>query len=185
MNASSRLSVPSPVTRAALERLVEPLRRQLSPENAALLDLLVTVAATGATASALPEPGAPTHDLGAPPGLAPLLGAKCWEELRVTVVDGHTLRIGCGRHAVRRTYRDLGLHAANSREPTRKWAMLLAICSGHGTFRWTDFGSARAVSQAVSVLRRKLQDAFGLTGDPFHEWDRGWRARFFASSEIG
>jgi hypothetical protein len=63
--------------------------------------------------------------------------------------------------------------------------MLLAICAGHGEFRWRDFGGFGAVRQAVSVLRGKLREAFGLEGDPFCEWKNGWRAKFFASSEVG
>jgi hypothetical protein len=117
-------------------------------------------------------------------GIAAEIGARAWGDLRITVVDGHTLRITCGRTSIRRTYRDLGLHAENSREPTRKWAMLLALCAGHGTFRWRDFGEFRAVSQAMSVLRGKLKRAFGLEEDPFGEYANGWKARFFASSEV-
>jgi len=116
-------------------------------------------------------------------GIAAQIGAKTFADVRVTVVDGHTVRIGCRRASIRRTFRDLGFHAENSREPTRKWAMLLAICAGHGTFHWRDFGSFRAVSQAVSVLRGKLKTAFGLEDDPFHEFANGWTAKFFASSE--
>jgi hypothetical protein len=118
-------------------------------------------------------------------GIAALVGATAWNQIRITVVDGHTVRISCGRTTVRRTYRDLGLHAENSREPTKKWTLLLAICAEHGTFRWKDFGSFHAVSQATSVLRGKLKEAFGLEEDPFHAFANGWRAKFFASAEVG
>jgi hypothetical protein len=123
----------------------------------------------------------------APRGLAAELGATSWLDLSVTVVDGHTVRIGHGKTAIRRTYRDLGFHAENTREPTQKWTLLLAICAGHGTFRWKDFGSFRAVSQAMSVLGKKLCDAFALEESPFSRGSvaRGWRAKFFASSEVG
>ena len=118
-------------------------------------------------------------------GIAQILGATCWGDLRVTVVNGHTLRIGHRKTAIRRTYRDLGLYAKSSREPTRKWKLLLAICEGHGTFRWSTLGGFGAARQAVSVLRMKLKEAFGLEEDPFYEWNGGWKVRFFASSEIG
>ena len=118
-------------------------------------------------------------------GIAHLISAATWEQIRITVVDGHTVRISCGKRAIRRTYRDLGLHAKNSREPTRKWTMLLAICAGHGTFLWRDFGPFGAVSQATSILRAALKEAFGLHEDPFHDYKNGWRSRFFATSEIG
>jgi hypothetical protein len=117
--------------------------------------------------------------------VATLVGATRWEDVRITVVDGHTLRIGCGDVVIRRTYLDLGLFAENSREPTKKWDILCALCAGHGTFRWRDFGEFGAVKQAVSVLRNKLKEAFGLDEDPFHPWNGRWQVRFFASSEIG
>ncbi len=117
-------------------------------------------------------------------GIATLLGATRWEDVSVTVVDGHTVRIACGSTVIRRTYRDLGLFAENSREPTKKWDLLCEICAAHGTFRWRDFGDFGAVKQAVSVLRNKLKEAFGLDEDPFHPWNGRWRVRFFASSEI-
>jgi hypothetical protein len=67
--------------------------------------------------------------------------------------------------------------------PRRREKRPAAETQGHGTFRWRDFGEIRAVSQAVSVLRGKLRGAFGIAGDPFYEWDGGWKARFFARSE--
>ncbi len=173
--------LPVDATRAALDRLAEPLRLRLSPEDMALLDLLVTLAANGAAGSAAAERPAPARE----PSLAALLGATSWEEIRITVVDGFTVRIGCRRRAVLRTYQDLGLYGGHTRGPTRKWELLVAICEGHGTFAWRDFGTFHAASQAVSVLRRQLRDAFGIAGDPFFGWDGGWKARFFGSSEMG
>jgi hypothetical protein len=142
--------------------------------------LRVVSAAPGSAAGPSPvrEPGE------RPAGIAALIGATSWERIRITVVDGHTVRIGCGGTAIRRTYRDLGLHAENSREPTRKWRLLLAICAAHGRYRGTR-AERRAESQAIYVLRGKLKAAFGLAEDPFGAWDDGWRAKFWASSELG
>ena len=170
--SSSRAAVHPALLAARLQRIAETLAADIGAEGAALLEILARATETSAAAP-------PRGDLAA------LLGATSFDQLRVTAVDGHTVRIGCGRRAVRRTYRDLGLHSAMTREPTKKWAILLEVCAGHGTFRWRDFGEFHAVSQAVSVLRRRLRDAFGLDDDPFHGFDNGWRARFFASSEIG
>jgi hypothetical protein len=168
--SASRVNVRPAFLGARLRRIAKILAADVGVEEAALLEILARVAEASA---AVPPRG----------DLAALLGAASFDELRVTVVDGYTVRVGCGKRAVRRTYRDLGLHSAMTREPTKKWAILLAVCAGHGTFRWRDFGELHAVSQAVSVLRRGLQDAFGLDDDPFHSFNNGWRARFFASSE--
>jgi hypothetical protein len=181
--------------RALVEALAAPLRLQLPPESGALLDALVMLATSATDPSRgdpATAPGVVRAELGVgsrspvppEPGLAAILGATDWDQLSVTVLDGHTVRVGSAKRSVRRTYRDLGLHSAKSREPTRKWDILVAICEGHGEFRWRDFGDFPRVNQAVYVLRCKLRAAFGLESDPF-EWNRGWRARFFARSELG
>jgi hypothetical protein len=85
---------------------------------------------------------------------------------------------------IRRTYGELGLYAKNSREPTKKWKTLLAICAAHGELRRGPFTGRGAMRQEVHVLRRSLKEAFGLEEDPFHDWENGWRTRFLASSEI-
>jgi hypothetical protein len=171
----TRLSGP----RDILQRFAEPLRSRLPPEEARVLDALVALAADAGTTRHAHAPPAES------PTLAPLLGATSWGDLRISLIDGHTVRVGCGKRAVRRTFADLGLSGRASREPTRKWEMLVAVCGGHGTFDWRAFGDFHAASQAMSVLRAKLRGAFGLGGDPFHDWDGRWRARFLASSEIG
>lgn len=132
-------------------------------------------------------PKEPAPAVARPGKLAAALGASSFTEIRITVVDGHTLRIGCGKKAVRRTYVDLGLHAGNTREPTKLWAILLAVCEGHGEFRWRQFGPMGTVSTSMTRLRAKLCAAFGLDEDPFfeHHAVKGWKAKFFASSEIG
>ncbi len=79
---------------------------------------------------------------------------------------------------------DLGF-ATRKRVPSAEWKTFLAVCAGHGRFRWKDWGDFNAVKQRVLVMRRKLQRAFGLEDDPFHKFRvvDGWRAKFFASSE--
>jgi hypothetical protein len=63
---------------------------------------------------------------------------------------------------------------------------VLAICAGHGTFRWKRFGTYKTAKNGVSIVRKLLKAAFGLDEDPFHEFTvaEGWRAKFFASSQI-
>jgi hypothetical protein len=149
--------------------------------------LRLVSAATPSTPSA-PFPPMPLLAF-APPeprseGIAALIGATHWEQIAIKVVDGHTVRIGGAKTTIRRTYRDLGLYAKSSREPTKKWNLLLAVCAAHGELRRDRSAGRGAVRQSVHVLRGKLKDAFGLAEDPFRDWDKGWRTKFFASSEI-
>jgi hypothetical protein len=118
-------------------------------------------------------------------GLAAEIGAATWRDVKITAIDGHTLRIQCGKVTIRRTYIDLGFGGAN-REPLEKWRLVMAICAGHGSFRWKQFGEFTTAKNAVSVVQRLLKKAFGLPDNPIHRYRGGlaWQAKFFASSEI-
>jgi hypothetical protein len=138
---------------------------------------------------ALAEPVGKTKKKRAPrpPGrIAEEIGATGWNEIKITVVDGHTVRIQHGKITIRRNYNDLGLGSAGRRDPTEKWKLLLLVCAGHGSFRWKTLGSYKAAKNAVYVLRVALKESFGLADDPFHRFHavNGWKAKFFASSEI-
>ena len=80
---------------------------------------------------------------------------------------------------------DLGFAGA-SRNPIDKWKYVTAICAGHGTFRWRQFGSYKTAKNAVAVVQKLLKTAFGLSDNPIHRYKSaiGWQAKFFASSEI-
>jgi hypothetical protein len=123
----------------------------------------------------------------APTGrIAEEIGATSWSAIKITVVDGHTVRIQNGKATIRRSYIDLGLASHGNRNPTDKWKLLLLLCAGHGKFRWKDLGTFATARNAVYVLRKALKESFGLEDDPFHKFRAvdGWRAKFFASSEI-
>ena len=102
-------------------------------------------------------------------GLAAAIGATKWSEIKITVVNGHTVRVQCGKISVRRSYIDLGFGGEN-RNPIDKWKYVMAICAGHGTFRWRQFGNYPAAKNAVAVVQKLLKTAFGLADNPFHRY---------------
>lgn len=105
--------------------------------------------------------------------------ALSWRDLRVYRVDGHTISIRSGAFHKRLSYIDLGMASANTREPTRAWEMLMALCEGGGTLQWR--GDAVTVKKQVSRLRTHLKEAFGLETDPFAPYaPGGWRSQFAA-----
>jgi hypothetical protein len=120
-----------------------------------------------------------------PGGIAAQLGATSFADLGMKAIDGHTVRITHSRKRLHATYIDLGL-ATKTRNPSAEWGLLLDVCAGHGKFRWKKYGSMTNAKQRVSVLQAKLRAAFGLDDNPFHKFRAvdGWRARFFASSEV-
>ena len=102
-------------------------------------------------------------------------------------IDGHTVSFRAHGKGTRRTYLDLGMASAKSREPTKSWELLLVLCEGGGTFRWKDLGSHAVVKQRVVTLRKELRALFGLEDDPFEPFDMrdGWKARFVARDGDG
>jgi hypothetical protein len=117
--------------------------------------------------------------------IAVTLGAARWRDVRMSPVDGHTLRIQRGRRFVRRTYADLGLYDKRTREPTEKWWMLLDTCKDNGVLHWDGFIEFNAAKQAVFVLNRQLKAAFGFYDNPFYKGSArsGWRTKFIASPD--
>lgn len=144
------------------------LEDELAIEDGAL------VVVSGATVAADPEPPRVTRPraFALPPGAS-------WRDLRVYRVDGHTVSVrGAGVHR-RLTYIDLGMASEKSREPTKAWELLMALCEGGGTLRWR--GDATAVKRQVSTLRAQLKASFGLDDDPFAPYAKGgWRSQFAA-----
>jgi hypothetical protein len=108
--------------------------------------------------------------------------ARRWADLLILCIDKHTILVKVGWRRQRLTYVDLGLAGKKSREPTKVWVMLLAICAGRGELRWSDFGSFDNAKGFVKLLRKALRAAFGVEEDPYHRlsYPQGWRARFQA-----
>jgi hypothetical protein len=113
-------------------------------------------------------------------------GLERWNQLRLCLINQHTIRVDLPGKKQRCTYIDLGMATAASREPTRSWEMLVAFCEDHGQFQSTRFGSAEVTKQVISRLGKELRALFGLAEKPFHDYrnDRGWKAKFDARSDL-
>jgi len=109
-------------------------------------------------------------------------GAKRFNGVTFWRLDDRTVRVGVAGRFHKRTFADLGMGHAQSREPTKVWEVLLAFCEGHGYLATSRFGGPVATKKLVSRLRASLRAAFELREDPFHLYERGtgWRSRFVA-----
>ncbi len=140
-------------------------------------------------------PDAPSLDLPAA-ALAPrtplparpmtFTGLERWNQLRLCLINQHTIRVDLPGQKQRCTYLDLGMADRKSREPTRSWEMLVAFCEDHGQFQSTRFGEAGATKQIISRLAKELRALFGLSEHPIHKYrnDRGWKAKFDARADV-
>lgn len=120
-------------------------------------------------------PGQPESALSVAPGTR-------WEQVEMFFVDGTTLAVRTPGASMRRvTPHDLGLAHPRTREPTKGWTVLVALCEENGSMSWQgsvqEFNAFKAL---ISELRRRLQAAFGIPDDPFIKCSRkeGLRARF-------
>jgi hypothetical protein len=130
--------------------------------------------------STRPPPGIAERD-----GLATLLGAARWEDIRILAVDEHTVRIEAGTEAVLRTFVELGFTDTRKKEgakPVTGWHVLLLLCH-KGVLRpseYRQFGKQWGAKKGIEDMRRRLRLAFGLEGDPLLSYltRTGWRPRF-------
>jgi len=110
-----------------------------------------------------------------------------WNQVKVWLVDGDTVRIVLpGRPPRSFTAAELGLTNARSRDRrrTKGWAILEALCDGHGSCSWRAGGCASydAFKVQVSVLGKTLREFLCIDGSPFHPTSprEGLRAVFEA-----
>ncbi|MGO8997400.1 MAG: hypothetical protein ACLQVI_29140 [Polyangiaceae bacterium] len=160
-------------------------------EVCALDDLLE---ARGAKLALVDEARRPAPKLAPPPvaaapaapGLAALLGATRWEEIRISVVDGHTVRIECGEKKLLRTFVELGFVDGRKTDvvtATTAWSMLLLFCRT-GRIKPSEYsahGKAYGAKKVIERLGIAMRGSFGLAEHPIHEYSRRgglWEARF-------
>lgn len=122
----------------------------------------------------------------APRGPSRLPGVTRWNEVTVYLAGETMVRIDGGGRTLRRTCADLGMAHGTSREPTKVWHMLTALCEGHGHLSTSRFGGVAATKKLVSRFRQAMREHLGIAGDPLHPYVRGagWRTRFVAEPEL-
>jgi hypothetical protein len=122
----------------------------------------------------------------APLGLAARLGVTRWEDVRLSVVDDHTLRIESKGQTLLRTFVELGFVDARKKDvvrPVIAWGMLLLLCK-KGEMRPSEYGEmgkAFAAKKAIERLGAALREAFGLEEHPVRTYSRRdgrWAPRF-------
>lgn len=114
---------------------------------------------------ALPRPvprPAPVADALAPSGAR-------WLDVEFFFIDGDTVayRVSGGR-ARRLTFKDVpGMADSRGSSRTKQWDLLVALCMGKGRLPWQGTPKERnAFKERVSQLRKHLQAAFGINGNP-------------------
>jgi hypothetical protein len=142
------------------------------------------------TAPAAPSP--PSALLAAAHGIAAALGATKWEQIRITEVDGQTVRIAAGGKSVLRTFVELGFVDNRRTEvvtPVIGWSVFLLMCK-KGSFMpsaYGDLGKAYAAKKGIETVRRALRASFGLKENPMRGYSAktGWVPRFLVGEPGG
>jgi hypothetical protein len=127
-------------------------------------------------------------------GLAALLGVTSWGEIRLSVIDGHTLRIEANGQTVLRTFVELGFVDGRKTDivtPVTAWGVLLLLVR-KGELRPSEYGQvgkAYGAKKAIERLGAPMRAVFGLEEHPIHEYSRRhgrWIPRFrVAAGESG
>lgn len=104
-----------------------------------------------------------------PAALAPR--EATWDQIELFYIDGDTIAYRVpGERARRLTFSEFpGSGMADNRgsSRTKQWDLLVALCEGKGRLPWTGTPKERnAFKERVSQLRKCLQAAFGINGNP-------------------
>ena len=125
-------------------------------------------------------------------GIASLLGATRWEDLRLSVVDGHTIRIDANGKSLLRTFVELGFVDGRKRDvvtPTLPWSVLLLFCKRRRIqpSAYAEVGAPFAVKKAIERVGRVMRASFGLAAHPIHGYSKAtheWVARFRVAESV-
>lgn len=111
--------------------------------------------------------------------------AQSFRDVRITLLDGHSVRISVRGTAVRCHFVDLGLGSRHSGKPLRAFDILVAICEGNGTFRISQFGKFDAVRKQLQILEKALAQVVGCEDEAFEAYvpKVGWKPRFWARAK--
>jgi hypothetical protein len=153
---------------------------------------LALVPDDGARIEAVPAPAPAPAPAPIAQGIAALLGATRWEDIRITVVDGHTVRIEANGKGLLRTFVELGFVDGRKSDivtPIASWGLFVLFCkkgrlkpSAYGEQGHKPFG----VKKAIEKIGESLREAFGLADHPLHAYSKRshlWATRFKIAAE--
>lgn len=109
-------------------------------------------------------------------------GAR-WEEVNIRFLNGHDVEV-----RVRDVVRTLdhvrfGLSSSRNGLPTEQWKLLEAFGEERGRLTWESSHAHRKNAKRKELLAKALREFFGIEGDPFRPFQKGWAARFSVSIE--
>jgi hypothetical protein len=123
-------------------------------------------------------------------GIAALLGATRWEEIRITVIDAHTVKIEANGKSVLRTFVELGFVDGRKREfvtPTTSWTLFVLFCK-KGRLKPSEYATlekkAYGVKKMIARMGAALRASFGLAEHPIHTYSKRshlWETRFLVA----
>ena len=108
----------------------------------------------------------------------PTPAGATWGQVRLRLVDGHTVSVTVGATHGVFTYAQLGMANRKSGNPTVQWELLRLFAQGDGVLTWRSAGAERRNQKRRELLARCLARFFRIGGDPFQAHGNGWRARF-------
>ena len=102
-----------------------------------------------------------------------------WEEIKIKLIDGDTVKISVGKIHKSYSYAQLGLMKVRSGKKTILWKTLVDMAE-QGYSDWDTSGADKKVKKRISNLRNILRKVMGLTGDPFFRYntEKRWQPKF-------
>jgi hypothetical protein len=139
---------------------------------------LVATAVADRALEAFRQRVVPENSLESAIAFFPTPAGATWGQVKLRLVDGHTVSVVVADARGVFHYAELGLANRRSGSPSVQWELLRMFAEGGGTLTWRSPGAGRRNQKRRELLARSLRQFFRIEGDPFVASGKGWRARF-------
>ena len=93
-----------------------------------------------------------------------------WEDISVTFLDGHNVRIVAKETNVTANYKEMGFEDSRTLNPDSQWAFLRILANSDGAISWQDSVANDTAKKKKQLLSETLKDYFGISEDPFYPY---------------
>ena len=112
------------------------------------------------------------------PSFFPTPSGIDWPNIKIHLLDGHTVSVVAGDARGVFTYTQMGMSNRKNGMPTVQWELLRGFASERGLLTWQSRCADRRNQKRKELLARKLQTFFRLVTDPIVTVGSGWQTRF-------
>lgn len=104
-----------------------------------------------------------------------------WKDVTIELVSDEAIRVKVNGVTKKLSYTDLDMRDGRKVDfPSKQWELLIEFAEADGVLNWKSKSSDPKWKKQVNVLRKKLKDILGLSGDPISMYQKrvGYKCNF-------